>query len=195
VIKRNLGEYFSEKFTDVWKLLSDTNLFLSQAGVLERYDDELRNIRSGLQKSLKNPEAMKKVREEIVKLRSRLRYQGYDLSLSGQSLLFDGFRHDDAQGLGFKRLVVYITDAGLFWRTGSANHNTLAGELDRQLEDALFYEKNIPIKGRHYLWYLRQGKQLILSGADTELKEDYRTLKARGEANPLFFLSGLKMLR
>jgi hypothetical protein len=90
VIKRNLGEYFSEKFTDTWKLLSDTNLFLSQAGILEKYDDELRNIRPSLQKLIKNSEDMKKVREEIINLRSRLRYQGLDLSLSGQSLFLTG---------------------------------------------------------------------------------------------------------
>ena len=54
---------------------------------------------------------------------------------------------------------------------------------------------HIHITARHFLWYRRHGNNLILSGSDTETKEDYAHLKAAGEANPLWFLSRLKNLR
>ncbi|GHV42160.1 hypothetical protein AGMMS49546_19870 [Spirochaetia bacterium] len=54
--------------------------------------------------------------------------------------------------------------------------------------------KHLPIRDKHYLWYRRIGTTLTLSGADTEMKDDYERLKAMVEVNQLFFWGKLKEL-
>jgi hypothetical protein len=96
---------------------------------------------------------------------------------------------------GFKRVVLFITDTDIFWLTGEDNHIALAGFLERQIETGAMAPGRIQILSKHYLWFCRRGMDLILSGSDTEMKEDFEHLKAMGEANSLLFLSRLKKLR
>jgi hypothetical protein len=189
-----LIEIFSDRFLDVWKLLSETTVFLGRTREFHLYEHQLRLWRAELQSSPKDSAAAQKIRSEVVELRKHLRLQGYDLSLGRQNLLFDGFRNDTSLGENFKRMVLFITSDDLLWLTGEDNHVTLAGFLERKIETAMA-RTGIQIAGKHYLWYRRRVNDLILSGSDTETQEDYARLKATGEANPLFFLSKLKSLR
>ena len=50
------------------------------------------------------------------------------------------------------------------------------------------------IRERHYLWFLRRGDDLVLSGSDTEIAEDFQRLVKIGEANELFLLGKLRRL-
>jgi hypothetical protein len=73
---------------------------------------------------------------------------------------------------------------------GDDNHITLAEMLETQVSNTF-----VPIRSKHYLWYKRRGNDLILSGSDTEMKEDFERLKAMGEAHSLIILSQLKGLK
>ena len=138
---------------------------------------------------------VKEVHVELVELRKELRLSGYDLSLGKYRLVFDGFRHDDSLGQGFRRLVLFICDGFFLWLNGEANHIELADILEQQItRHSAATRERIIIKGKHYLWYRRTKTDLILSGADTETKEDYAELKAQGEVSSLLFLNRLKNL-
>ncbi|MDR2258462.1 MAG: hypothetical protein LBE14_04865 [Treponema sp.] len=187
-----LAGILSDRFSDAWKLLSETTVFLGRTGEFHLYEQQLRFWRSELQSAPRNSEVAQRVRSEVAELRKHLRLQGYDLTLGKQNLLFDGFRNDTSFGEGFSRIVLFITADDLLWLMGEDNHITLAGLLERRIENA---HGRAQIMGKHYLWYRRRGNDLILSGSDTETKEDYERLKAMGEANSLFFLSKLKSLR
>jgi hypothetical protein len=189
-----LADLLSDRFSDVWKLLSETTIFLSRTKEFDAYEHQLRMWRSELQSSHKMQAVTQRIRSEITALRRSLRLQGYDLSLGRQNLVFDGFRNDASLGQGFIRIVMFITDDDIYWLTGEENHITLAEFLERQT-DNLAAQGKIKIRARHFLWYRRRGNDLILSGSDTERKEDYERLKATGEANSLWFLTRLKKLR
>ncbi|MDR2053300.1 MAG: hypothetical protein LBP80_07785, partial [Treponema sp.] len=51
---QKIVDALSDRFRDVWKLLSETSLFLSRAGEIEHYDSQLRQWRSELQSLNKN---------------------------------------------------------------------------------------------------------------------------------------------
>ncbi|MDR2020202.1 MAG: hypothetical protein LBQ14_05475 [Treponema sp.] len=191
-----LADILLDRFSDVWKLLSETTLFLSRIGELPSYENQLRTWRLELQNSRKKQEVSQRIRSELTALRRTLRLQGYDLSLVRQNLVFDGFRNDASLGQGFTRVVMFISNDDIYWLSGEENHISLASRLERQMEDLINAKRvHIHITARHFLWYRRQGNDLILSGSDTETKEDYAHLKAAGEANTLWFLSKLKNLR
>lgn len=190
-----LADVFSDFFSDAWKLLSETTIFLSRSREFPQYENQLRLWRAELQSSHKNSELVRRIRSEITELRKHLRLQGYDLSLGKQNLIFDGFRNDAGMAEGFRRVVLFITETDIFWLTGEDNHIALAGFLERQMETGIMAQRRIRILSKHYLWFCRMGTDLILSGSDTEMKEDFEHLKAMGEANSLLFLSRLKKLR
>jgi hypothetical protein len=183
----------SDRFSDIWKLLSETTLFLSRIGELPSYEDMLRHWRSELQSSKRNNETIQRIRTEITELRKQLRLQGHDLSLGKQNLIIDTFRNDACTVEGFQRLVLFIGSENIFYIKGEENHIALAEFLERRLEKAS--GKVIRILEKHYLWFCRRGVNLILSGSDTETREDFERLKAIGEANSLMILKGLKGLR
>jgi len=184
----------TDHFTDVWTLLSETSRFLSRTDIFSSYEDELRIWRHNLQTAANSSEEQKRIRQEIVELRASLRLQGFDLSLAKQSLVLDGFRNDSSLGEGFRRVVIFFASDGLYWRSGDDNHITLAELLERQM--SVHYQKhNASIRSKHYLWYCRKGNTLILSGSDTETKDDFERLKAMADANSLGILSGLKELK
>ncbi|AEJ18831.1 hypothetical protein [Gracilinema caldarium] len=185
----------SERFTDVWQLLSETTQFLSKTKEFAHYENQLREWRAQLQSKRLDSETHLRIRSELVNLRKHLRLMGYDLSLAKQILRFEGFRNDACIREGFRRLVVVFTDKDVYWLSGDDNHINLAEYLERRLESALSSGEIERIHDRHYLWYKRQGNNLILSGSDTESKEDFARLEAIGNANPLLLLSKLKGLK
>ncbi len=191
--KSSFAEMLSDRFTDVWKLLSDTSSFLSRTPEFHLYEKQLRSWRALLQ-TQNNPDTAQKIRKEITDLRKALRFQGYDLSLSTQILTVDRFRNDASLQDGFKRVVIFLTNSGILWLSGDENHITLAEYLEARIRNHLA-DDHIRILGKHYLWYRRRGNELVLSGSDTETKEDFEHLKAMANANSLFLLGQLKNLK
>jgi hypothetical protein len=187
----SFAKVFAEKFTDVWKLLSETTIFLSRTTLFIQYESQLRGWRAALQRSPHDNEVVRVVKRELVELRKSLREQGYDLSLGSQVLRFDGFRNDACLGEGYRRLVLFLGDEGVYWLSGEDNHVTLCGFLDERLDRL----RVANIRERHYLWYRRNGNELVFSGSDTESKSDFDRLERIGNANPLLLLSALKGLR
>ena len=202
--KKSLGNSFtakiknllSDQLVDVWRLLSETDSFLSRTREYHHYENQMRELRAKLIAAGKTGrDTIKEVHAELVNIRKHLRLSGYDLSLGKYRLVFDGFRHDDSIRDGFRRIVLFILDDCFLWLAGDANHIELAETLEQQItRHCTATGKRITIKGKHYLWYLRTQDQLILSGADTETKQDYEQLKAFGEVSSLLFLSRLKNL-
>jgi hypothetical protein len=191
-------DFLSDRFSDSWRLLSETTQFLSRTPVFSQYEDQLRSWRRHLQAAGKNTDAAKGIRAEIIELRKLLRHMGYDLSLAGQKLTVDTFRNDAALGDGFRRVVIFFCEGGAYWLAGDENHITLAELLERQLDSIHRNSRDSPplrIHSRHYLWYRRSGNELVLSGSDTEMKEDFERLKAMADANSLVILAQLKGLK
>ncbi|MDR2144308.1 MAG: hypothetical protein LBP29_08065 [Treponema sp.] len=194
-----LKDFLSDRFSDSWHLLSETTQFLSKTPVFSQYEGQLRSWRQQLQSAAKNSEAAGKIRGEIVELRKSLRRAGYDLSLAGQRLTVDTFRNDTALGNGFRRVVIFFCEDGAYWLSGDENHLTLDELLERQIDSIRRNDQNqarsLRIHSKHYLWYRRSKNELILSGSDTETKEDFERLKAMADANSLVILSRLKGLK
>jgi hypothetical protein len=187
----SLTTLISEKFRGVWVLLSETTNFLSRTHLLPQYESQFRQWRAILQSSHNNNELALGVKRELIELRRNLRFQGYDLSLGSQILTFDGFRNDACLREGFRRIVLFIGDEGVYWLVGEDNHVTLSNFLEERMNQLDVRQ----IRERHYLWYQRRKNELVFSGSDTEMKEDFERLKRIGEANPMLFLSSLKSLR
>ena len=120
----------AEGLASTWKLLSDTSNFLSRAKLLERYEGELTEMRNQLYRYRKNPETVRRVREQVVALRRALRLEGHDLRLGSKDLVLEGFRHDDAMGEGFRRLVLGIAAEDIVALAGDLNHIELAEMLE-----------------------------------------------------------------
>jgi hypothetical protein len=179
--------------TDVWKLLSETSAFLSRTDEFYMYEQQLRSLRSRLQNSSRDPGERQAVRAEVIELRKNLRRQGYDLTVARQNIICDGFRNDSCLAEGFRRVVLVFTNIDIFWQAGEDNHVTLAGFIERRLEK--IRDRSFSVFSKHYLWYRRKGNDLILSGADTELKEDFERLKKIVDLNRLNILGALKKLR
>ena len=192
---RRLAANLSDHFADVWKLLSETTLFLSRTKDSGNYENQLRSWRAELQAARRDQDRTQRVRSEIVELRKSLRLQGYDLSLASDQLRFEGFRNDACIREGFRRLVLFFTEDDMVWLTGEDNHVSLADFLELRLQTGSSSHRMVRIRERHFLWYRRRGRELVLSGSDTETKQDFARLEAIGDANSLLFLSKLKKLR
>jgi hypothetical protein len=192
--KTSFAEVLSDRFTDVWKLLSDTTSFLSRTPEFHHYEVQLRSWRSELQSAKDDSDTAQRIRKELTILRKALRFQGYDLSLGAQTLTVDRFRNDASLKDGFKRVVIFLTNSGIVWLGGDENHIMLAEYLEARIQNNLA-DDHVSIIGKHYLWYRRRGNELILSGSDTETKEDFYRLQAMADANSLFLLGQLKNLK
>jgi hypothetical protein len=195
-IKKTEGfkDFLSDRFSNEWKLLSETTLFLSRINELHSYENQLRALRSKLHNARGHKEVIRNVRRELTELRRHLRLEGHDLSLAKQHIVFDGFRNDTSLYDGFTRAVLFLTQNEIYWIGGTENHITLDSYLERQMSN-LYLKERARITSKHFLWYKRDGNNLILSGSDSESKEDYAHLEAAGEANPFWFLSRLKNLK
>ena len=191
---RLLRGLLSDHLSDTWKLLSETSGFLGKTSVFTLYEEDLRFWRHDLQNAGENMEKQKRVRQEIIGLRTSLRKQGFDLSLAGQKLIVDGFRNDASLAEGFRRVVIFFCDDDLFWLAGEDNHITLAELLERKLP-SLLKKRSFFSLSKHYLWYCRKGNNLVLSGSDTETKEDFERLKVIAQVHTLEILGKLKDLK
>jgi hypothetical protein len=190
-----LIDRLSDRFGDIWKLLSETTVFLSRTNEMYHYEDQLRQWREDLHRNGRDSAVAARIRGEITELRKQLRLQGYDLSLGKQHLVIDRFRNDSCLAEGFCRVVLFFGTDTVYYITGTDNHIALDGLLEDHIGKIIRSGKRVVIREKHYLWYRRQGADLILSGADTETKEDFERLKALGESNSLFILSSLKQLK
>ncbi len=184
---RTLNTFLSDHFSHEWKLLSETEAFLSHTPDFPAYEQQFKLWRTKLQNRATIDTELVTIRSEIVTLRKTLRLKGYDLSLGLQRLVVKGFRNDDSLAEGFQRVVICICDPDIFFQTGSANHVAIAEELiDTLTRKRLYRHPEI-----HYLWYLRTAQGLLLSGSATETSTDFKRLEDRANANPMKLLSAL----
>lgn len=190
IVPPGITERLSDSFKDAWRLLSETTHFLARTPEFPLHEENLRRLRAELQFRAADPARAKAVRDEVAALRAGLRAQGYDLSIAAQSLRFEGFRNDACIREGFRRLVLFFTDREVRYLSGDDNHVALADFLEARVEAA-----GERITERHYLWFARRGNELVLSGSDTEMKDDFRRLEEIGSARELFLLAKLKRLR
>jgi hypothetical protein len=188
--KRPLAQFLSDHFSSEWKLLAETERYISNTPEFPAFEQRFKEWRRRLSAASTGDTELVSVRSEIVALRKEFRHKGYDLSLGLQRLILDGFRDDSAMADGFRRVVICIADEGVFFHTGSDNHCVLGDELERTLTSG----SRATNREYHFLWYLRTSRGLVLSGSATETREDFLRLEARVSANPLKLLSGLKGL-
>ena len=171
---RRLISHLGERYTDIWVLLSDTDRFVSRAGLLKRYERLLRDWRSALTTSRNDIERIRKVRDEIVAFRRQMRGEGWELRLGSLDVQLKGFRGDDAVAEGFRRMVMLAGEGGeVYYIVGSANHIQLDEELKDQLRESHLSGSLEP----HYLWYRRIEGILELAGADSQSADSHERLK------------------
>ncbi len=157
-----------DKFANVWVLLSDTDRFVSRAGLMPRYEKQLRDWRSTLQHSRNDTDVCQSVRESIIDFRKERRAEGWELRLGSLDVRVKGFRSDEAVNVGFRRMVLMIGEGGeVRYIVGSANHIQLDEELNARLRT---HPPTEPLTS-HYLWYRRIEGVLELAGADSEPRE------------------------
>jgi hypothetical protein len=169
-LKTRMGE----RFADIWVLLSDTDRFVSRAGLMIRFERQLREWRAELQVSRNDIDRTRAIRDEIVEFRRARRAEGWELRLGSLDIELKGFRKDDATGAGFRRMVLMVGQKGeIRYICGSANHIQLDDEINDQLRQSPPSEPLEP----HYLWYRRIEGVLELAGADSEPPESHERLK------------------
>jgi len=163
-----------EKFADVWVLLSDTDRFVSRARLMFRYERQLREWRSELQKSRNDINRTSEIRNDIIAFRRARRAEGWELRLGSLDIQLKGFRKDDAMSVGFRRMVLLVGENGeVRFVTGTANHIQLDQEISMQLRQAPPSEPLEP----HYLWYRRIEGVMELAGADSQPVDSQENLK------------------
>jgi len=185
-----LGNLIADRFSSDWKLLSETEAFLSHTPDFPAYEQQFTEWRAKLQNKSASETDLTGIRGDIIILRKTLRLKGYDLSLGLQRLVVKDFRNDDAIGEGFQRAVLVFCDPQIYYKTGTANHI----DITEELLDSLGRQNLLHSAEVHYLWYRRDSKGLLLSGSATEQPSDFDRLQARAAANPLKLLSALKNL-
>jgi len=163
-----------EKLADVWVLLSDTDRFVSRAGLMKKFEGQLRSWRSELQSSRADIERTRAVRDEIIAFRRARREEGWELRLGSLDIQLRGFRKDDALSSGFQRMVLLLGENGdVRYLTGTANHSELDRELNSQLRQ---FPPSVPLDP-HYLWYRRMEGVIELAGSDSQSQESHELLK------------------
>lgn len=163
-----------EKLVDVWVLLSDTDRFVSRAGLMKRFEGQLRIWRSELKKNSADMERTRVIRNDIIAFRRARREEGWELRLGSLDIKLKGFRNDSAISVGFQRMVLMVGENGeIRYITGTANHIELDREINIQLQQVL---RVTPLEP-HYLWYRRMDGVLELAGSDSEPRESYELLK------------------
>jgi hypothetical protein len=180
----------AESASSTWRLLSDTTNFLSRVKLLDEYETELRTWRGLLSRKRSDPQVTKTVREDIVALRRLLREQGYDLRLGSKDIALEGFRHDDAMGEGFQRIVLGLADDDVYYLAGTSNHIELADMLEGQCRQ----KRSCKPYRLHCLWYRWRNDVLVLSGAASETAEMFEELKTWFPQNRDYLLKKLSKL-
>lgn len=181
----------NETLASSWTLLSETTVYASRAGILPSYESQLKAWRRVLSAANADSRELSRVRRELVQLRKNLRADGHDVALGGMNIVFEGFRNDACVAEGFERLVIAVSGDVLLRITGQDNHLELAAFLEERFARLRLSGK----REYHFLWFKRRGKDLRVSGSDTEPKEDFSRLEALYAARPLVLLGGLKGLK
>jgi hypothetical protein len=162
-----------EKLADAWVLLSNTDRFVSRAGLMPKYERQLRQWRSDLQSAGNDIDRTRDIRDEIIAFRKSRRNEGWELRLGSLDIQVKGFRSDDAMGVGFRRMVLYVGEGGdIRYIAGSANHIQLDEEMNVRFRQTPPTEPLEP----HYLWYRKVDDVLELAGADSQPKESQERL-------------------
>jgi hypothetical protein len=180
----------AESLSSTWTLLSDTTNFLSRVHLLESYEEDIRTLRTRLSAARKDSLAIHQIRDEIVAMRKALRLQGYDLRLGSKDIALEGFRHDDAMAEGFRRIVLGIAEADIYYLAGDVNHIELAQQLEAQCSTRRRCTPYMP----HFLWYRWRNNVLVLSGAASETADSFEELKAYFAKNKDYLLKKLTSL-
>ena len=180
----------AESFSSTWRLLSDTTNFLSRVKLLSAYDRDLKEMRDRLYRYRRNPEVQRQVRQRIVEIRRSLRARGYDLRLGSRDIVLEGFRHDDAMGDGFRRLVIAVAPDDVIALAGDLNHQELAAMMERRLQNSRS-PRSVQF---HYLWYRWRSQVLVLSGSASETARQFEELKEYFESNKELLLKKLSHL-
>jgi len=190
---KRLTSSISERLASTWTLLSDTTNFLSRTSIFLQYEAQLRDMRSRLASARDNIDELRAIKRELTELREALRLQGYDLSLGKLELAIKGFRNDAAVAEGFKRLVLFIGDRDLWLIGGTDNHIVLHDHLEEECVRRGISD----IRQKHYLWYSWNHGLLMISGADSEPKDDFEELRtwAAVPEHRLALLSRMKKVR
>jgi len=163
-----------DKLADVWVLLSDTDRFVSRAGLMKKFEGQLRMWRSELHKARADIERTRDIRDEIISFRRARREEGWELRLGSLDIQLKGYRKDDALSSGFQRIVLLLGENGdVRYRTGTANHSELGRELNSQLRQ---HPPSVPLDP-HYLWYRRMEGVVELAGSDSQSQKSYELLK------------------
>jgi hypothetical protein len=176
---------FAESISSTWRLLSDTTNYLSRMKMLDQYETELRSWRDRLARNRNNAQVAREVRDDIVALRKLLRSQGHDLRLGSKDVIIEGWRHDDAMGEGFRRLVLGLAEDDVYYVAGDANHIDLAEMLESQCRS----RRRCKPYSLHCLWYRWRSDVLVLSGAASETAEQFE------EFNQYFHINKELLLR
>lgn len=192
-MNRPLGELrsrFEESFASTWKLLSDTNHFLSRTSIFGLYESQLRDWRHNLQTYRQDTERLQEIRKQIVLLRKELRQQGYNLMLGKFQIRLEGFRSDDSLALGYQRVVLICVENNIYLLTGQDNHNVLKEYLGERLNQIRVRQN----RDLHSLWYRWDNRLLLISGADSETKEDYEEFRKDAEENPFLYIESFRKI-
>ncbi len=185
-----LFDRLAESVSSTWRLLSDTTNFLSRTKMLDQYEKELKGWRDRLSRSRTSTQVAREVREDIVALRRHLRSQGHDLRLGSRDIAIEGWRHDDAMGEGFRRIVLGLAEDDVYYVAGDANHIDLAEMLESQCRS----RRRCKPYSLHCLWYLWRSGVLVLSGAASETAEQFEDFRRYFEANKELLLKKLSTL-
>jgi hypothetical protein len=174
---KRLTTSLSERLATTWVLLSDTTNFLSRTSIFNQYEEQLREMRLRLSSANGDDRSVRLIRKELTEMREALRVQGYDLSLGALELSIKGFRNDAAISEGFKRIVIFIGPKDIWFITGEDNHRSLHDFLESECEK----RRIVDIQQKHYLWFRWNHGLLMISGADSEVAEDFEELKTWAE--------------
>jgi len=187
----NFVNKIREETASIWTLLNDTTIFLLRIKKFDEYEKDIKEWRNLLRISINNTEVKKEIKKNIIELRKSLRLQGYNLKLGSKDIQVFGFRSDDAEIEGFKRLVIVIND-DIYYLSGDANHQELMRFLSLKLHVESLY--SLPYSQVHSLWYRWKDNVLQICGSDSEANDDFDIFKKYVEENKNKLLKKLKDL-
>ena len=159
----------AEHFSSTWKLLSETNKFISKTSLMGHYEAEFTAMRTRLKSHESDRATIMDIKERVVQIRKGLRLSGYDLTLVDYDLVISDYRNDSSSDT-YRRIVMFIGGGRIWSISGEANHETLFEYLDAEPHGA--------VEQSHFLWYRWEKTTLLLSGSDSESQASFERLKA-----------------
>lgn len=187
---KDIVNSIKEELVSIWKLMSDTRMFLTKIKKFDEYEKQFREWRAKLQKYPHDANIRKEIRKSIIVFRNYFRTNGYNLKLGSKDIKVFSFKSDDATALGFRRMVLIIDNNNVYYITGDENHLELLRFLSRKLNAGNDYY----FKDAHHLWYRWHNNVLQIYGSDSEDKNQFEKLKIYIENNKNYLLKQLKNL-